>query len=85
MDTGIAVAVRDIDLTLRRQRGMGASVKRLAAHIRGRLAGHPQLEQQLAVLKPAFAHKGSAVIGQVDRIVGAHMHPMGTRVLTFAP
>ena len=55
---GIAVAVGDVDLAFRRQRGVGAAVERLAAHIGRRLAGHAELEQHLAVRASICARNG---------------------------
>jgi len=49
MDAGIAVAIRDIDVASRRQRGVGAAVERLAAHVGSRLARHTEFQQHLAV------------------------------------
>src|SRR5207237_1233147 len=40
MDPGVAVAVRNIEIALRRHRGVGAAVERVAAHIGGGLAGN---------------------------------------------
>ena len=49
VDAGIAVAVRHVDLALRRQRGVGAAVERLAAHERRRLVRDADGQQHLAV------------------------------------
>src|SRR6266545_5482553 len=43
VDAGVGVAVRDIDVEVRRQRGVGAAVERLAAHKGGRSAGDTDL------------------------------------------
>ena len=64
---------------------MGAAMERLAAHIGRGLAGHPKLHQHLTVVEPAFAHERAAIVGQVDRIVGAHMDAVGAGILTLAP
>ena len=85
VDARIAVAVGHIDVAVRGQRGMGAAVERLAAHIGRRLAGNAELEQHLAAVQPAFADKMPAIIGQVDRLVWAHMDAMRPRVLPLAP
>src|SRR4051812_14864424 len=60
-------------------------MKRLAAHIRRRRAGHAEFEQHLAVFEAAFAHEMAAIVGQIDRIVGTHMDAVGARILAFAP
>src|SRR6185312_12344967 len=59
---GIAVAVGDVDLALRRQRGVGAAMERLAAHVGGWLLGDADGQQHLAV-GGALAHGVVAVIG----------------------
>ena len=81
---GVAIAVGDVDLPVRRQCRVRAAVERLAAHIGRRLAGDTDLEQHLAVER-AFAHKMAAVVGQVDRIVWTHMDAVSPRILAFAP
>ena len=78
----VAVAVRDVDLALGRQRGMSAAMKRLAAHIGGGLAGDAELEQHLPV-ECDLAHKMAAVIGQEHRVVGGHMHAMRPWILAL--
>ena len=52
VDARIAVAVGDVDLALRRQRGVGAAMERLAAHVRRRLAGMPMVSSTL----PSVVH-----------------------------
>src|SRR5215471_11140935 len=84
MDARVAVAVRDVNLTLWRERSMRTAVERFTAHILGGLAGHADLEQHLAVER-AFADKMPTVVSQIDRIVRPHMDAMRPRVLPFAP
>src|SRR5215472_1606551 len=84
MHPRVAVAVRYVNLALRRQRSVRAAVERLPAHIRRRRAGDADLEQELAVGR-GFAHEMAAVVGKVERIVGPHMDAMRPRVLAFAP
>ena len=85
MDAGIAVAVRDVDVAVWGEGGVGAAMERLAAHVLGRLAGDAQLQEDLAVLDPAFAHERTAVVGQVDRVVGSHVDAVRPRILPLAP
>jgi len=59
-------------------------MERLTAHIGLGLAGDAQGHQHLAVER-AFAHRMVAVIGQPDRVVGAHMHTVGPVNHAFAP
>ena len=84
VDAGIAVAVRDIDLALRRQRGMGAAVKRLAAHERRRLVRDADGQQHLAVGR-ALAHGMVAVIGAIEIVVGIDVQTMRAVEQAFAP
>ena len=63
---------------------MGAPIERFAAQIGRRLAGNTQLEQHLAIER-TFAHKMSAIVRQLDRIVWTHMDAMRPNVLTLAP
>ena len=70
VDARVAVAVRDVEVALRRQGGVGAAVERLAAHEGLGLAGDAERHQHLAVER-AFAHRVVAVIGQPDRVVRA--------------
>ena len=84
VDLGVAVAVGDVDLALRRQRGMGAAAERTAAHERRRLAGYAEGHQHLAVER-AFAHAMRAVIGAEDRVVGRHVHAVRARENALAP
>src|SRR5947209_4245306 len=64
---------------------MGAAVKRLAAHVFGRLAGDAQLQQDLAVFEPTLAGEMAAIVGEVDRLVRPYMHAVRARVLPLAP
>src|SRR5260221_1049187 len=81
---GIAVAVRDIDLALRRQRGVGAAVKRLAAHERRRLVRDADGKQHLAAGR-ALAHRMIAIVGAAEIIVGVDVQPMRAAEQVFAP
>src|ERR1700736_555867 len=84
MDASITVAVGDVDLALGRQRGVGAAMERLAAHILCRLAGDADLEQHLAVER-AFAHEMPAIISQIDPILGSRMGAVRSWVLALPP
>ena len=81
---GIAVAVRHIDLALRRQRGMGAAMERLAAHERRRLVRDADGQQHLAV-DSAFAHGVVAVVGAIEIVLGVDVQPMRAAEQAFAP
>ena len=76
MDAGVAVAVRDIDLALRRQARCGCSGGNGSPLIYS--AGLPGMPISSSTLpsERAFAHEMPAVIGQIDRIVRA---PYGRR------
>src|SRR5215212_4257538 len=63
--------VGDVEVAPRRHRGVGAAVKRLAAHIRRRLPRHADGQQYLAV-ESALPNRVVAVIGQPDRLVRRH-------------
>ncbi|RXH39552.1 hypothetical protein XH94_16700 [Bradyrhizobium zhanjiangense] len=65
---GVAVAVGDVDLALRRQRRVGAAMEGIAAHERRRLCGEADRQQHLAV-GGAFAHGVVAVVGAVKIVV----------------
>ena len=79
VDAGVAVAVGDVEVVaLRRQRGVGAAVERLAAHVRRRLAGDTEGQQHLAVER-AMTHRVVGVVGQPDRVVGRDMDAVGPR------
>src|ERR1051326_1341017 len=67
----IAITVGHVDVALRRHGGMGAAMERLAAHVRRRLAGDTQGQQDLS-LQGALADRMVTVVGQPDRIVGRH-------------
>ena len=84
VDAGIAVTVRDVNLALRRQRGMGAAVERLAAHIRLWPVRDADRQQHLAVDR-ALAHGVVAVIGAIEIVVGVDVQPMGAVEQAFAP
>src|SRR6516225_4087459 len=84
VDTGIAVAVRDVDVAVRRQRGVGAAVERLTRHVGRRLARHAELQQHLAVERD-LAHEVPAIVGQEYRVVRRHVDAMRPRILPFAP
>ncbi len=84
VDAGIAVAVGDIDLALRRQRGVGAAVKRLAAHERRRLVRDADRQQHLAV-GGAFAHGVVAVVGAIEIVVGVDVQAVRAVEQAFAP
>ena len=84
MDAGIAVAVGNIDLAVRRQRGVGAAVKRLAAHEWRRLVRDADGQQHLAV-GGAFSHGVVAIIGAIEMVVGVDMQTVRTVEQAFAP
>ena len=84
VDAGIRVAVRDIDVEIGRQRGVGAAVERLAAHKRRGPPRNADFEQYLAAER-AFAHGVVAVIGAVQRLVRADMQPVRPVEQVFAP
>ena len=84
VDAGIAVAVGNIDLALRRQRGVGAAVKRLAAHERRGLVRDADGQQHLAVGR-ALAHGVVAVIGAIEIVVGIDVQAVGAVEQAFAP
>ena len=81
---GIAIAVGDVDLALRRQRGVGAAMERLAAHERRRLVRDADGQQHLAV-GGAFAHGVVAVIGAIEIVVGVDVQAVGAGEQAFAP
>ena len=81
---GIAVAVRHVDLALRRQRRVGAAVERLAAHERRGLARDADGEQHLAVGR-ALAHRVVAVVGAVEIVVGVDVQAVRAREQPLAP
>src|SRR5260370_24514109 len=84
VDTGIAIAVRDIDLALRRQRGVGAAVKRLAAHERRRLVRDADGQQPLAAGR-ALAHRMYANVGAGASSVCVDVQPVRAAEQVFAP
>ena len=63
---------------------MRAAVERLTAHIALGLARHAGRHQHLAV-EGAFSHRVVAVIGQIDRVVRAHMDTVRAVEHPFAP
>jgi len=63
---------------------MRAAVERLTAYIALGLARHAERHQHLAV-EGAFSHRGVAVIGQIDRVVRAHMDTVRAVEHPFAP
>ena len=81
---GIAVAVRHVDLALRRQRGVGAAVERLAAHEGRGLVGNADGQQHLAV-GGAFSNRMVAVIGAIEIVVGVDVQPVRAVEQAFAP
>ena len=84
VDARVAVAVGDVEVALRRQRGVGAAVERLAAHIGRRLAGDADRQQHLAV-EGALADRVVAVVGQPDRLVRRHVDAVRPREDALAP
>ena len=69
---------------MRRQRGVGAAVERLAAHIGRGLARDADGEQHLAVER-ALANGMVAVVGQPDRIVRHHVDAVRAQEDALAP
>ena len=63
---------------------MGAAVERLAAHVGFGLAGDAEGHQHLAIER-ALAHGVVAVIGQIDRVVRAHMDAVRAAEHPLAP
>ena len=84
MDPRIAVAVRDVEIALRREGGMGAAMERLAAHIGRRLARNAEGLQHLAV-QGALADRVVAIIGQPDRLIRRHEHAVRPHEDALAP
>ena len=84
MDPRIAVAVRDVEIALRREGGVGAAVERLAAHIGRRLSGNAEGLQHLSVER-ALPHRMVAVIGQPERFVRRHEDAMRPHEDALAP
>src|SRR3954447_25723546 len=80
----IAIAVGDVDLALRRQRGVGAAVEWIAAHEWRRFLGDADRQQHLAVCG-ALAHGVVAVIGAIEIVVGIDMQAVRAREQAFAP
>jgi hypothetical protein len=80
----IAVPVGDVQIAARRQRGVRATVKRLAAHVRRWLARDAQGQQHLAVQR-AVPHGVIAVVAEPQRVVGRHVHAVGPAKHAFAP
>ena len=68
----VAVAVRDVEIALRGQRGVRAAMERLAAHVGPRAPGMPMRQEHLAVER-AVADGVVAVVGQPQRVVGRHV------------
>ena len=84
MNLGVAVAVRNVDLALRRERRMRAAVERLAGHIGLGLARDAEFKENLAVER-TFSDEMPAVVGQIDRIVRPHMDAVRPRIEPLAP
>ena len=84
VDAGVAVAVGDIDLALRRQRGVGAAMERLTAHERRRLVRNADGQQHLAAGR-TFAHGVVAVVGAIQIVVGVDVQPVRAAKQAFAP
>src|SRR5213594_1317855 len=84
VDARVAVAVRDVEIALRRERSVRAAVKRLAAHVGFRRAGDAERQQHLAVQR-AVPDGVVAVIGQPDRVVRGHVDAVRPTKHPFAP
>ena len=80
----VAVAVADIDVAARRERGVGAAIERLAAHEGRRPARDADREQHLAVER-ALADRVVGVVGEIDGVVRAHVQAVRARENAFAP
>ena len=80
----VAVAVGDVEIALRRQRGVRAAVEGLAAHVGRGHAGHAEGQQHLAVER-AVADGVVAVVGQPQRVVGRHVHAVRAAEHALAP
>ena len=81
---GIGVAVRDIDLEVRRQRRMGTAIERLAAHERRRPARDADFQQHLAI-EGAFADGVVAVVGAIKRVIRPDMQAVRPVEQSLAP
>src|SRR6516162_4375613 len=79
----VAVAVRHVDVPLRRHGGMSAAMKWLAAHVRCRPARNAQHQQDFSIGR-ALAHGMIAIIGEPDGIVRRHEDPMRARKHAFS-
>ncbi len=80
----VAITVRDINLALRRQRGVGAAVEWFAAHERRRLVRDADGQQHLAV-NSAFAHGMVAIVGAIEIVVRIDVQSMRPGEQAFAP
>ena len=63
---------------------MCAAVKRFAAHVGRGLARQTDLKQDFSV-EGALANRVVTVIGEVNRIVRAHLYAMSALEYAFAP
>ena len=85
VDAGVAVAVGDVEVfAVRRHRGVGAAMERLAAHIGRRFAGNADRQQDFAVER-ALADRVVGVVSQPDRVVRRHEHAVRPRKDPLAP
>ena len=84
VDAGVAVAVRDVNVASRRQRGVSAAMERLAAHVGRRLARHAEFQQHLAV-EHDLAHEMPAIVGEEHRVIRRHVDAVRPRVLALSP
>src|SRR5258708_18600409 len=84
VDSGIAVAIRNVDVSARRKRRVRTAMERLTAHVRRRLAGNADRQQHLAAGR-ALAHAVVPVVGAVKRLVGAYVQAVGAVEYAFAP
>ena len=80
----VAVAVRDVDVALGRQRGVRAAMERLAAHEGRGLAGHADGELDLAGGR-APAHGVVAVVGAIERVVAVDVQAVRAVEHALAP
>ena len=84
VDTRVAVAIRNIDVALRRHGGMGAAVERLSAHVRSRFPSSAQGEQNLAV-KGALADRVVGIVGQPEGFIRRNEHTVRRGKQTLTP
>src|SRR6185437_10064415 len=69
---------------LGRERGVGAAMEGLAAHVGTRRVGDPDGGQDLAVER-AVPDGVVAVVGEPQRLVGGHVHAVGAMEEPLAP